>query len=112
MAYPVHESAGGHWDGDRVFNVGLEGHQPCRGALGRKCVASPINYCARAKIGFDPSNRRISLIVQYLDKDDAQQGITAESVKKMQESEKHKTTSLSYDVGAALHHVDLRPIAR
>jgi chemotaxis protein MotB len=34
---------------------------------------------------FDPSNRRISLIVQYIDKDDAQEGQTAEAVKKMEE---------------------------
>ena len=37
---------------------------------------------------FDPSNRRISLIVQYIDKDDAQEGRTAEAVKKMEGPEK------------------------
>jgi chemotaxis protein MotB len=37
---------------------------------------------------FDPSNRRISLIVQYTDRSDVQEGKTAESVKNLEESQK------------------------
>ena len=37
----------------------------------------------------DPSNRRISLIVQYLDKEDQHSGVTAQQVEKLSESEKH-----------------------
>jgi chemotaxis protein MotB len=37
---------------------------------------------------FDPSNRRISLIVQYTDTQDAQEGRTAQVVKKIESSEK------------------------
>jgi chemotaxis protein MotB len=37
---------------------------------------------------FDPSNRRISLIVQYLDNQDAQEGKTETAVQKVQGSEK------------------------
>jgi len=37
---------------------------------------------------FDPSNRRISLIVQYVDSQDAEQGKTQEAVGKITESEK------------------------
>jgi chemotaxis protein MotB len=36
---------------------------------------------------FDPSNRRISLIVQYTDQGDAQEGRTAENVGKLEESD-------------------------
>ena len=36
----------------------------------------------------DPSNRRISLIVQYTDKNDEQEGKTVEAVKKLEETEK------------------------
>jgi chemotaxis protein MotB len=36
---------------------------------------------------FDPSNRRISLIVQYRDEHDAQEGKTSEAVQKIEESE-------------------------
>jgi chemotaxis protein MotB len=37
---------------------------------------------------FDPSNRRISLIVQYLDNQDAQEGKTETAVQKVQGTEK------------------------
>ena len=36
----------------------------------------------------DPSNRRISLIVQYTDQGDAQEGRTAETVKSREQTEK------------------------
>jgi chemotaxis protein MotB len=36
----------------------------------------------------DPSNRRISLIVQYTDQGDAQEGRSVDAVKKVEESER------------------------
>ena len=36
----------------------------------------------------DPSNRRISLIVQYIDPSDAQEARTAETVKSLEQTEK------------------------
>ena len=36
----------------------------------------------------DPSNRRISLIVQYIDPGDAQEARTAETVKSLEQTEK------------------------
>ncbi len=38
---------------------------------------------------FDPSNRRISLIVQYTDKNDEQVGKTVERVKKLEEEKQN-----------------------
>jgi hypothetical protein len=37
---------------------------------------------------YDPSNRRISLIVQYLDKNDKDTGATAEKVNELSEQQK------------------------
>jgi chemotaxis protein MotB len=44
----------------------------------------------KPKDPFDPSNRRISLIVQYLDSKDMQEGKTEQKVKQVQSAEKPK----------------------
>jgi chemotaxis protein MotB len=41
----------------------------------------------KAENPFDPSNRRISLIVQYTDRGDAEQGTTAQAVEKVAEKQ-------------------------
>ena len=38
----------------------------------------------------DPSNRRISLIVQYLDKEDQQNGTTEQEIQNLSEPEKNR----------------------
>src|SRR5439155_1179787 len=60
--------------------------------LGEKQVAQVRGFAdqllRKPEDPFDPSNRRISLIVQYTDKQDAQEGRTAQVVKKIESSEK------------------------
>jgi chemotaxis protein MotB len=60
--------------------------------LGEKQVAQVRGFAdqllRKPDNAFDPSNRRISLIVQYTDRNDEQVGRTAEAVQKVEESEK------------------------
>jgi chemotaxis protein MotB len=60
--------------------------------LGEKQVAQVRGFAdqllRKQEDPFDPSNRRISLIVQYTDQNDQQEGRTAEAVKGLQELEK------------------------
>jgi chemotaxis protein MotB len=59
--------------------------------LGEKQVAQVRGFAdqllRKPENPVDPSNRRISLIVQYTDQGDAQEGKTAETVKKLEESD-------------------------
>lgn len=58
--------------------------------LGDKQVAQVRGFADQllrnASDEFDPSNRRISLIMQYTSKEDLEQGKTADTVQKLQES--------------------------
>ena len=60
--------------------------------LGEKQVAQVRGFAdqllRKPNNPLDPSNRRISLIVQYTDKTDEQEGKTVEAVKKLEETEK------------------------
>jgi len=60
--------------------------------LGEKQVAQVRGFAdqllRKPNTPLDPSNRRISLIVQYTDKTDEQEGKTVEAVKKLEETEK------------------------
>ena len=60
--------------------------------LGEKQVAQVRGFAdqllRKPNNPLDPSNRRISLIVQYTDKADEQEGKTVEAVKKLEETEK------------------------
>ena len=60
--------------------------------LGEKQVAQVRGFAdqllRKPENPFDPSNRRISLIVQYMDRGEEGQSMTAEAVEKLQESEK------------------------
>jgi hypothetical protein len=62
--------------------------------LGEKQVAQVRGFAdqllRKSEDPFDPSNRRISLIVQYTDQSDQQEGRTAEVVKGLRESEKNQ----------------------
>jgi chemotaxis protein MotB len=57
--------------------------------LGEKQVAQVRGFAdpllRKPENPFDPSNRRISLIVQNTDQGDAQEGRSAEAVKKLEE---------------------------
>jgi chemotaxis protein MotB len=59
--------------------------------LGEKQIAQVRGFAdqllRKPENPFDPSNRRISLIVQYTDQGDAQEGRTAENVGKLEESD-------------------------
>jgi chemotaxis protein MotB len=63
--------------------------------LGNKQVAQVRGFAdqllRKPENAFDPSNRRISLIVQYTDKGQDKEGKTAEAVKKLEESEQKPT---------------------